>query len=301
MNDEEKSPPSSRFGKEAKIGVAVILLLSLAFAAAVVVRLGGIGSGGGIAAAKQNAEQPEKQHSPDEGEKTFKAAKPTRPDDDSPTVVLATADADGPPKVLEQDFNDWKQATDLGAAKPIEGAGPELTSPPPRPPKPLPGGRYELAAAERPIAERNPRPDPPRENVPGDRAESSGYSPAGAPPPLPPLGKRNAYEDRRDQSPPAQSHADRSRTAPGDRFVQSAPVSKYGDSDRTYTVAEGETLFDIARYELGKASRWVEIYELNREVLGNDIDYIQPGTRLMLPGGDRPDALAEPPGGGFRR
>jgi nucleoid-associated protein YgaU len=52
---------------------------------------------------------------------------------------------------------------------------------------------------------------------------------------------------------------------------------------RSYTVAEGDTLFDIARYELGKASRWAEIYELNQDVLGKDFDYLVPGTQLALP------------------
>ncbi|HEV3138380.1 MAG TPA: LysM peptidoglycan-binding domain-containing protein, partial [Pirellulales bacterium] len=45
-----------------------------------------------------------------------------------------------------------------------------------------------------------------------------------------------------------------------------------------YVVEEGDTLFDIARYELGKASRWAEIYDLNRDALGEDFDYLQPGT-----------------------
>ena len=47
-------------------------------------------------------------------------------------------------------------------------------------------------------------------------------------------------------------------------------------SGRTYTVAEGDTLFNIARYELGKASRWAEIYDLNRDMLGKDFNYIRP-------------------------
>jgi nucleoid-associated protein YgaU len=52
---------------------------------------------------------------------------------------------------------------------------------------------------------------------------------------------------------------------------------------RTYTAAEGDTLFDIARSELGRASRWVEIYELNRDALGKDFDLLPPGTQLALP------------------
>jgi nucleoid-associated protein YgaU len=62
----------------------------------------------------------------------------------------------------------------------------------------------------------------------------------------------------------------------------SAPRSRASSGD-VYVVEEGDTLFDIARYELGKASRWAEIYELNREALGEDFDYLQPGTQLRLP------------------
>jgi len=71
---------------------------------------------------------------------------------------------------------------------------------------------------------------------------------------------------------------------------------------RTYTVAEGDSLFAIARYELGKASRWVELYELNRDVLGKDINYLTPGMKLRLPDGDRSDdVLTRRPGGEYRR
>ena len=52
---------------------------------------------------------------------------------------------------------------------------------------------------------------------------------------------------------------------------------------RTYVVQEGDTLSSIARYELGKVSRWAEIYQLNREALGKDYDYLTPGMRLVLP------------------
>ncbi len=67
--------------------------------------------------------------------------------------------------------------------------------------------------------------------------------------------------------------------------TRATAVSTRGSSatGRTYQVEEGDTLFDIARYELGKASRWVEIYKLNRDLLGKDFDYITPGTRLALP------------------
>lgn len=52
---------------------------------------------------------------------------------------------------------------------------------------------------------------------------------------------------------------------------------------RLYRVKDGDTLFDIARHELGKAARWVEIYQLNRDVLGGSFDYLAPGMELVLP------------------
>lgn len=50
-----------------------------------------------------------------------------------------------------------------------------------------------------------------------------------------------------------------------------------------YIVNEGDTLFTIARYELGKATRWAEIYDLNREALGEDYDHLRPGMELAMP------------------
>ena len=65
---------------------------------------------------------------------------------------------------------------------------------------------------------------------------------------------------------------------------------------RTYVVEEGDTLFDIARYELGKSSRWVEILDLNRDLVGDDPSYIVPGMTLALPGDMEPtDRLTQRP------
>ena len=55
-----------------------------------------------------------------------------------------------------------------------------------------------------------------------------------------------------------------------------------------YVVQEGDTLFDIARYELGKASRWAEIYQLNRARMGKDFDYLTPGLELVMPSEIKP-------------
>ncbi len=72
------------------------------------------------------------------------------------------------------------------------------------------------------------------------------------------------------------------------------PVNYAGG--RQYVVQEGDTLFDIARYELGKASRWVEIHKLNRDVLGDDFDYLTPGLRLALPSDQKPNTVTRRPG-----
>jgi nucleoid-associated protein YgaU len=50
----------------------------------------------------------------------------------------------------------------------------------------------------------------------------------------------------------------------------------------TYVVQEGDTLFEIARRQLGKASRWTELYELNRGVLGDNLEHLRPGVELRL-------------------
>src|SRR5690606_34850617 len=52
---------------------------------------------------------------------------------------------------------------------------------------------------------------------------------------------------------------------------------------RSYVVEEGDSLYTIARYELGDAQRWPEIFQLNRAVLSDDIDFLRPGTQLVLP------------------
>lgn len=54
---------------------------------------------------------------------------------------------------------------------------------------------------------------------------------------------------------------------------------------QTYTVKQGDTLWKIAANPnvLGDGSRWREIYELNRDVIGKDPNRILPGQQLRLP------------------
>ncbi len=81
------------------------------------------------------------------------------------------------------------------------------------------------------------------------------------------------------------------------------PVSTQYGGGKTYTVAEGDTLYDIARYELGDSSRWTEILDINRNTLQGDFDYLVPGMKLTIPGGtaagqtQKPAPVRTPQGG----
>lgn len=55
-----------------------------------------------------------------------------------------------------------------------------------------------------------------------------------------------------------------------------------GDPVRTYTVVKGDTLSHIAKHFYGKAGKWPEIYEANRDQLDNP-DRIKPGQVLKIP------------------
>jgi nucleoid-associated protein YgaU len=77
---------------------------------------------------------------------------------------------------------------------------------------------------------------------------------------------------------------------------RSSTLTSQRGSGRVYVVEEGDTLFDIARLELGKATRWAEIYELNKDVIGEDFNHLRPGTQLVLPAEARDDSFTRRPG-----
>jgi len=79
-----------------------------------------------------------------------------------------------------------------------------------------------------------------------------------------------------------------------------ATVSSPSGGRRIYVAREGDNVYDIARQELGKAARWTEIYELNKDVLGKQSLDVAPGTQLVLPD-DGPAAMSHRNDPGSRR
>lgn len=61
------------------------------------------------------------------------------------------------------------------------------------------------------------------------------------------------------------------------------PAPEPAPAGNTYTVVDGDTLWDIAGRILNDATRWPEIYALNVALIGSDPDLILPGQVLTLP------------------
>jgi nucleoid-associated protein YgaU len=62
------------------------------------------------------------------------------------------------------------------------------------------------------------------------------------------------------------------------------PASARGGAKyRTYRVQSGDTFYGIAQKQLGDASRWEELFELNKDVVGGNAKRLQVGHVLRLP------------------
>jgi hypothetical protein len=84
------------------------------------------------------------------------------------------------------------------------------------------------------------------------------------------------------------------------QFVQPAAgttpgAALAGGPGRPYLVEEGDTPAIIARFELGDASRWPEIFAQNRDSLEHADQPLRPGTWIILPA---PTTAAVPDRGG---
>lgn len=76
----------------------------------------------------------------------------------------------------------------------------------------------------------------------------------------------------------------------GEAGIRNAAAPRSAAGGHPYEVRDGDTLFDIARFELGDGARWVEIYQLNRDQLTDDFHYLKLGSTLMLPSRQRQSA-----------
>jgi nucleoid-associated protein YgaU len=61
---------------------------------------------------------------------------------------------------------------------------------------------------------------------------------------------------------------------------QASPVSK------VYTIRSGDCLWNIAKDQLGDATKWSDIYKMNGDVLGANPGMIRPGMSINLPGAE---------------
>ena len=74
-------------------------------------------------------------------------------------------------------------------------------------------------------------------------------------------------------------------TAAEDATAKSAPTGFFISPDGTakYRTGEHDTLSEIASKHLGRSSRWIQIYEMNRDKLSNP-NQVKVGLELALPG-----------------
>lgn len=76
------------------------------------------------------------------------------------------------------------------------------------------------------------------------------------------------------------------RTKATDQKKQSAPPKERPDTKpkpKTYTVKAGDSLWKIAKATMGNGSRWKDLYNANKAVIGPDPDKLKPGTKLVIP------------------
>jgi nucleoid-associated protein YgaU len=61
-------------------------------------------------------------------------------------------------------------------------------------------------------------------------------------------------------------------------------VASTGMEHGEYIVKSGDNLWDISKHTTGDGSKWGEIYNLNKDVIGANPSLIMPGQHLQLPG-----------------
>jgi nucleoid-associated protein YgaU len=75
---------------------------------------------------------------------------------------------------------------------------------------------------------------------------------------------------------------DFSNVQSGSSSTAPAPEPAAAPEPKTYTVVAGDSLWKIAKNELGDGSKWEKIYEANKDRIKNP-DVIHPGQTLVIP------------------
>jgi hypothetical protein len=233
--------------KEAKIGLSVIFVLLIIFVAVVAKRLY-TSHAAEQAFSSEGKEADESEAAADpEKEASNKMDKTgiAIALSGQPRVIAATTATDKPPQGVKSDDGSWNLTSDSDKEK-VSGGGTAESKP---------RDSYMPRWPKGDVDDRYDRLKKTNDREVFDSRQPSGIFGAS--------GRSDAMDS-------------------GDNLRQDRGGGQAGGG-RIYIAAEGDSLFDIARCKLGKASRWVEIYNLNTDVLGKNIDCLAPGTRIALP------------------
>ena len=85
-----------------------------------------------------------------------------------------------------------------------------------------------------------------------------------------------------DKPSPPDADPDFSNVQSGSSSTAPAAAPAPASEPRTYTVAEGDSLWKIAQHVYGKGGEWQKIYEANKDTIKNP-DLIHPGQVLVIP------------------
>lgn len=80
----------------------------------------------------------------------------------------------------------------------------------------------------------------------------------------------------------AEKQAAQSTAAVAAAGQKTAPKRPAPPPPKTYTVKPGDSLWAIAKRTLGDGSRWKEIYNANRSIIGADPNVLKPGQQLRI-------------------
>jgi len=65
--------------------------------------------------------------------------------------------------------------------------------------------------------------------------------------------------------------------------IKYTPDHRRIKTQKFHTVRSGETLSDIAKKYYGTTTKWLKIYNANRQILKNNPNQIKPGMKLVIP------------------